>query len=131
MLAPAAPESRLLYNYPSVPAHTVRFDVSIYRPIGEPDATNEQMTHLFKLDTFFHTHNARIMTHDALRIRTTHRVNLALEYRHMRAKHGADNKMGCCNKRRTECSDNAMGKLCVCGNFVVSARKKLERNWLY
>ncbi len=59
--------------------HTVRFDVSIYRPIGEPDVTNKQMTHLLKLDTFFHTHDARIMTHDALRIRTTHDVDLALK----------------------------------------------------
>ncbi len=44
--------------------HTVYFDVSIYRPIGEPDVTNERMTHLLKSDTFFHTHDARIMTHD-------------------------------------------------------------------
>ncbi len=41
--------------------HTVCFDVSIYLPIGEPDVTNERMTHLLKLDTFFHTHDARIM----------------------------------------------------------------------
>ncbi len=40
---------------------------------------NERMTHLLKLDTFFHTHDARIMTHDASQIRTTHRVDLALE----------------------------------------------------
>ncbi len=53
--------------------------MSIYRPIGKPDVTNERMTHLLKLDTFFHTHDARIMTHDASRIRTTHRVDLALE----------------------------------------------------
>ncbi len=57
--------------------HTVCFDVSIYRPIGEPEVTNERMTHLLKLDTFFYTHDARIMTHDASRIRTTHRVDLA------------------------------------------------------
>ncbi len=58
--------------------HTVCFDVSIYRPIGEPDVTNKRMTtHLLKLDTFFHTHDAQIMTHDASRIRTTHRVDLA------------------------------------------------------
>ncbi len=50
--------------------HTVCFDVSIYRPISDPDVTNERMTHLLKLDTFFHTHDARIMTHDASRIRT-------------------------------------------------------------
>ncbi len=42
---------------------TVCFDVSIYHQIGEPDVTNERMTHLLKLDTFFHTPNARIMTH--------------------------------------------------------------------
>ncbi len=60
--------------------HTVCFDVSIYHIIGEPDVTNERMTHLLKLDTVFHTHDARIMTHDASRIRTTHRVDLALEY---------------------------------------------------
>ncbi len=65
--------------------HTVCFDVSIYHPIGEPDVTNEQMTHLLKLDTFFHTHNARIMMHDASRIRTTHRVDPALkEYQEYR-----------------------------------------------
>ncbi len=58
--------------------HTVCFDVSIYRPNGEPDVTNEWMTHLLKVDTFFHTHDARIMTHDASQIRTTHRVDLAL-----------------------------------------------------
>ncbi len=67
--------------------HTVCFDVSIYRPIGEPDViyrpigepdvTNERMTHLLKLNTFFHIHDARIMTHDASRIRTMHRVDLA------------------------------------------------------
>ncbi len=45
--------------------HTVCFDVSIYNPIGEPDVTNKRMIHLLKLDTFFHTHDARIMTHDA------------------------------------------------------------------
>ncbi len=45
--------------------HTVRFDVSIYHPTGEPDVTNERMTCLLKLDTFFHTHDARIMTRDA------------------------------------------------------------------
>ncbi len=61
--------------------HTVYFDVSIYRPIGAPDVTNERMTHLLKLDTFFHTHDARIMTHDASRIRTAYRVDLALETR--------------------------------------------------
>ncbi len=38
--------------------HTVCFDVSIYRQIGEPDVTNKRMTHLLKLDTFFHTHDA-------------------------------------------------------------------------
>ncbi len=58
---------------------TICFDVSIYLPIGEPDVTYEQLTHLFKLDTFFHTHDAWIMTHDALQIRTTHRVDLALD----------------------------------------------------
>ncbi len=58
--------------------HTVCFDVSIYRPIGEPDVRNERMTHLLKLNTFFHTHDARIMTYDASRIQTTHRVDLAL-----------------------------------------------------
>ncbi len=57
--------------------HTVCFDVSIYRPIGEPDATNERMTYLLKLDTFFHTRDARIMTHDASGIRNMHRVDLA------------------------------------------------------
>ncbi len=62
----------------SNPTHTVCFDVSIYRPVGELDVTNERMTHLLKLDTFFRTHDARIMTHDASRIRTTHRVDLAL-----------------------------------------------------
>ncbi len=55
----------------------IYFDGSIYHPIGEPDVTNERMTHLLKLDTFFHTHNAQIMTHDASRIQTTHRVDLA------------------------------------------------------
>ncbi len=54
--------------------HTVCFDVSIYRPSGKPD---ERMTHLLKLDAFFHTHDVRIMTHDASRIRTTHHVDLA------------------------------------------------------
>ncbi len=34
--------------------HTVCFDVSIYRPISEPDVTNEQMTHLLKL-SWVHT----------------------------------------------------------------------------
>ncbi len=63
----------------SNPTHTVCFDVSIYRPISEPDVTNERMTYLLKLDTFFHTHDARIMTHDASPIRTTHRVDLALD----------------------------------------------------
>ncbi len=58
--------------------HTVCFDVSIYRPIGEPEVTNKRMTHLLKLDTFFHTHDARIMTHDASQIWTAHRVDLAL-----------------------------------------------------
>ncbi len=57
--------------------HTVSFDVLIYYPIGEPDVTNERMRHLLKLDKFFHTHDARIMTHDASRIRTTHCVDLA------------------------------------------------------
>ncbi len=33
--------------------HTVCFDVSIYRQISKPDVTNERMTHLLKLDTFF------------------------------------------------------------------------------
>ncbi len=59
--------------------HTFCFDVSIYHQIGEPDVTNEQMTHLLKLDTFFQTHNAWIMTHGASQIRTTHRVDPALE----------------------------------------------------
>ncbi len=63
--------------------HTVCFDVLIYRPIGELDVTNERMTHLLKLDTFFHTHHARVMTHDTSRIRTTHRVNLALYFKDM------------------------------------------------
>ncbi len=53
--------------------------MSIYRQIGEPDVTNERMTHLLKLDTFFRIPDARIMTHDASQIRTTHRVNPALE----------------------------------------------------
>ncbi len=53
--------------------------MSIYLQIGEPDVMNERMTHLFKLDTFFHTHDARIMTHDASRIRTTRRVDPALD----------------------------------------------------
>ncbi len=57
--------------------HTVCFDVSIYHQIGEPDVTNEQITHLLKLDTFFHTQDARIMTHDASQIRTTHCVDPA------------------------------------------------------
>ncbi len=57
--------------------HTVCFDVSIYCPIGELDVTNERMTHPLKLDTFFHTHDARIIMHDASQIRTTHRVDLA------------------------------------------------------
>ncbi len=35
--------------------HTVCFDVPIYRQIGEPDVTNERMTHPLKLDAFFHT----------------------------------------------------------------------------
>ncbi len=52
---------------PSNLTHTVCFDVSIYRPIGEPDVTNERITHLLKLDTFFHIHDARIMTHDECR----------------------------------------------------------------
>ncbi len=56
--------------------------MSIYHPIGEPDVTNERMTYLLKLDTFFHTHDARIMTHDASRIETTHSVDPALE-KHM------------------------------------------------
>ncbi len=55
--------------------HTVCFDVSIYCPTGEPDVTNERMTHQLKSDTFFQTDDARIMTHDASQIRTTHRVN--------------------------------------------------------
>ncbi len=38
------------------------------------------MTYLLKFDTFFHTHDARIMTHHASRIRITHRVDLALAY---------------------------------------------------
>ncbi len=59
--------------------HTICYDVSIYHPIGEPDVTNERMIHLLKLDTFFHTHDAWIMTHDTSRIRTTHRVDLAIE----------------------------------------------------
>ncbi len=58
--------------------HTVCFDVSNYRLIGEPDVTNELMTHLLKLDTFFHTHDVRIMTHHASWIRTTHCVDPAL-----------------------------------------------------
>ncbi len=49
--------------------------MSIYRQIGEPDVTNERMT--LKLDTFFHTHDARIMTHDASRIQTTDHVDPA------------------------------------------------------
>ncbi len=53
--------------------------MSIYRQIGKPDVTNERMTHLLKLDTFFHTHNAQIMTHDASQIRTTHRLDPALQ----------------------------------------------------
>ncbi len=52
--------------------------MSIYGQIGEPDMTNEKMTHLLKLHTFFHTHNVRIITHDASQIRTTHRVYTAL-----------------------------------------------------
>ncbi len=60
-----------------VESDTVCFDVSVYLPVGEPDVTNERMTHLLKLDTFFHTHDAQIMTHDAPRIRTTHRVDPA------------------------------------------------------
>ncbi len=59
--------------------HTVCFDVLIDRPIGEPDVTNKQITHLLKLDIFFHTHDARIMTHNASQIRTRHRVDLALK----------------------------------------------------
>ncbi len=35
-----------------VESDTVCFDVLIYHPIGEPDVTNERMTHLLKLDTF-------------------------------------------------------------------------------
>ncbi len=46
-------------------AHTVCFDVSIYHLISEPDVTNERMTHLLKLGTVFHTHDARIMMHEA------------------------------------------------------------------
>ncbi len=37
------------------------------------------MTHLLKLDTFFHALDARIMMHDASRIRTTYRVDPALQ----------------------------------------------------
>ncbi len=58
--------------------HTDCFDVSIYLPIGKPDVANERMTHLLKLDTFFHRHDARIMTHDASQMRTTHCVDLPL-----------------------------------------------------
>ncbi len=58
--------------------HTVCFDVSIYRPIGEPDVTNERLTRILKLDTFFPTYDAGIMTHDSSQIRTTHRVDPAL-----------------------------------------------------
>ncbi len=53
--------------------------MSIYRQVGKPDVTNERMTHLLKLDTIFRTHDARIMTYGALRIRTTHRVDPALD----------------------------------------------------
>ncbi len=53
--------------------------MSIYHQIGEPDVTNERMTHLLKLNRFFHSHDARIMTHDASRIQTWHRVYPAQE----------------------------------------------------
>ncbi len=53
--------------------HTVCFDVSIYRSIDEPDVTNDISTQIRHI---FHTHDARIMTHDASRIQTTHRVDL-------------------------------------------------------
>ncbi len=68
-----------VYKDSSNLTHTVCFDVSIYCQIGEPDATNERMTHLLKLDTFFLTQDARFITHDAARIRATHLVDPALE----------------------------------------------------
>ncbi len=100
--------------------HTVRFDVSIYCPIGEPEVTNEQMTHLLKLDTFFHTHDVRIMTYDALRIRTTHHVDLAIEDLSLRAyerypntfstlaenTYDLKNQKSCCMFKMKICSKN-------------------------
>ncbi len=51
----------------------VCFDVSIYRPIGEPDVTNERMTHLLKLDIFFSY--TRCANYDAWRITNTNHTS--------------------------------------------------------
>ncbi len=64
--------------------HTVYFDVSIYRQIGEPDVTDERMTHLLILDTFFHTHDAQIHEigePDVMNERMTHLLKLDTFFR--------------------------------------------------